>query len=106
MKKQLSEFEIFECTMTPVGLMMRVFDGWVVNGTFVLDTGKLRITEAEVFDTKNKLDGTYAETMHNLLDNIHGSQFTIEKPLRQDVVQMSVVRRLFAELGFVKDCPF
>lgn len=109
MKKRLNDFGLFECTMTPKGLMMRVMGGWELNGAFIPEESptKMRMKEFEVFDTKNKLDGHYAEIMHKLLEDIHRSKKEIiQGALRNEVVELNVINRLFADLGFVKDCPF
>lgn len=57
MKKMLSDFELFECTNTPLGLMMRVMDGWVVNGAFIpFSSAKIITKEVEVYDENKKSD--------------------------------------------------
>ena len=50
MKKMLSNFDLFECTDTPLGKMMRVMNGWVVGGAFIPESDEFGAREVEVYE--------------------------------------------------------
>lgn len=98
MKKQLSDFELFERTKTPNGMMMRVPGGWELNGAYI-SSEKFGHIEVEVYD-KTEEDVYRKLELRHILFTISSMKYSSMGEAKwQESVKFKAIEKVFLEYG-------